>query len=89
MSLRDRMKRLLKATEEPGAVFYTEDGERISYTHDDFFEALKAAIADEEHWLVSAAHRANTQLGTPGLLWALTSSRERPEPFSQDLSSKD
>ncbi len=70
------MKRLLKETEEPTEVFYTEDGEEVRYTNADFFEALKAAIAGEEHWLLDATLQAETREDGPGLLWALASSRE-------------
>ncbi len=77
MGLRRWLKRLERSAESETESFALEDGERVVYTSADYFEALKAAIAGEQHWLVDAAHQANTMLGVPGLLWALSASRRR------------
>ena len=76
-NIRARVNRLLKAAEGPVHIFFTEEGERISYTTGDYFAALKAALREKPHWLIDASRRTNTTSGTPGLLRALTSSRER------------
>ncbi len=77
MGLRRWLRKIERNAESEMLSFELEDGERVLYTSADYFEALKAAIAGDPHWLVNAANRANSRLGVPGLLWALYSSRKR------------
>ncbi len=77
MGLKRWLRKLERNVESETLFFEVEGGERVVYSSDEYFAALKAAIRGEDHWLVDAAHRANTTLGVPGLLWALASSRRR------------
>ena len=80
MRIRTKLDRLEKAARQHYEVLRLPDGTQVRYTSEDVLEALSAAIAREEHWLLPAIRSqadANSCSGLVGLVGALEASWER------------
>ena len=79
MALKDRLAKLEQKVTTQYDVLYLPDGSEVRFTIEDVLEALAAVIDKEDHWLLPVIRRAGASEGLPGLVNALSTSRERVE----------
>ncbi len=77
MGIKHRLKRAEQEAAELFEEIRLENGEVVRYSGTDAFEAVRAAAAGKQHWLIEPFLSAETTEGLPGLVRALVGSRER------------
>jgi hypothetical protein len=76
MGLKDKLRRLEKASEGLYKTLVMPDGTEIRYRPEEILEAVAACVRRREHRLLPYIRRMETNQGMPGLIRALEGSRE-------------
>lgn len=71
MGLRERLRKLEKASGGEFDTLTLPDGSEITYPTEDVYPAIVALLDGEEHYLLPYLRQAEPKTGLPGIVWAL------------------